>query len=149
MHILIGVLVGLFRGDVEVMGAINDRQRDVQYKLRGLDVSPYLGRSTGGEYQLAITPHTSRAQRRIVRRYNCAIVAPKAAGWLTLISEPRGQPSAQERLVGCINHQGKRKLGGEIKKKRKETEQNRRGERKELLYSVKGGSLCLSLVLAG
>lgn len=58
MHILIGVLVGLFRGDVEVMGAIKDRQRDVQYKLRGLDVSPYLGGSTGGEYQLAITPHT-------------------------------------------------------------------------------------------
>lgn len=50
--------------------------------------------------------------------------------------------------MGYINHQGKRKLGGEIKKK-KETEQNRRGERKELLYSVKGGSLCLSLVLAG
>lgn len=77
MHILIGVLVGLFGGDVEVMGAIKDRQRDVQYKLRGLDVSPYLGGSTCGEDQLAITPPYSRAQCRIVRRYNCAIVAPK------------------------------------------------------------------------
>lgn len=87
MHILIGVLVGLFRGDVEVMGAIKDRQRGVQYKFRGLNVWP-PGGSTGGEYQLA--PY-SRAQCHIVRRYNCAIVAPKRlAGWLTLMSESRG-----------------------------------------------------------
>lgn len=127
---------------MEVMGAIKDRQRDVQYKLRGLDVSPYLGGSTCGEDQLAITPHT--VEHSVASYAGTIARSSPQSGWLAHLDIRASWSTQRTGTIGRLyKSPGKEKTRWEIKKKKKETEQNRRGERKELPYSVKGGSLCL------